>query len=838
LINSGLQNGICYASKPITGRNTGDKTEQMLKNYIKIAWRSLFKNKAFSAINIAGLAVGIAVCLLIMLFVQDELSYDGFNDKAGQIVRVVFRGTMNGEKMKEASVMAPVAPTLRKDFPEVLDATRLLQYGSPKITVGNTTFKDASFAYVDSNFFQVFTLPLIKGDAKTALVEPNTVVITEAISQKYFGNADPIGKLLNLKDVNQLYRVSGVMKEIPANSHFHFDILGSMASVPDARSASWMSGSYFTYLVLQKGYDHKKLEAKLPQEIDRYVAPQLLKGLGVSLADFRKKGNDIGLYLQPLTDIHLKSDFSNGLEPGGDIRYVYIFGVIALFMLLIACINFMNLSTAAASKRVKEVGIRKVLGSVKYELIAQFLLESALLTLFSLLLALALIKVSLPAFNELSGKHLRLNLLQNPSMIFGLLLFWLFVSILAGSYPAFYLSSFKPISVLKSKFIDKGRNISFRSALVVFQFVISVGLIIGTTVVYQQLSYIRNVKLGYDKEQLLVLRNSYLLGNKEDVLKEQLLHDPRVASVTSSAFLPAGPTDDEMSSSFPDGDRTKNSRVRIYHIDENYIPTMGMKIVEGRNFSTEFPSDSSKDAPTVIINETLAKVFGWGKNAVGHTVNLATDNEGGKKGIKVVGVVQDFHYRSLHEAINPLLMVLQKSSGLIIKVKTKDIGGLVATIKKQWDAYKIEEPFTYAFVDELYNQTFIAEQKTATILNIFAGLTIFIACLGLFGLATFTAEQRKKEIGIRKVLGASIPDLLALLSKEFVVLVGIAILIAMPIAWWAMSVWLQDFAYRVTISGWVFVMAGVAAICIALLTVSFQAVKAALVNPTTSLKAE
>jgi putative ABC transport system permease protein len=810
----------------------------MFNNYFKIAWRNLIKYKAFTAINIVGLAIGIATCLIIMLFVQDELSFDRFNEKADQIVRVVFRGTMNGEKMKESSVMAIVAATVRHDYPEVIDATRLEPNGSSKIIVGDKTFKDASFAYVDSNFFQVFTLPFTKGDIKSALLEPNTVVITQALSQKYFGNADPIGKVLNFKDWNQLFKITGVIKEVPANSHFHFDIFGSMAGNPEAKNTSWLSGTYFTYLVLQKGYDYKKLDAKLPQLTEKYMAPQLEKAFGVSLHDFRKKGSDIGLYLQPLTDIHLKSDFTNSIEPGGDIRYVYIFGAIAVFMLLLACINFMNLSTAGASKRAKEVGIRKVLGTVKYELIAQFIMESAMLTLISLMLALVLVKFSLPEFNSLSGKQLHLNFTQNPLTILGLLLFWLLVSLLAGSYPAFYLSSFKPISVLKTKFTGRGKSISFRSGLVVFQFIISVGLIVGTTIVYQQLSYIQHIKLGYDKEQLLVLRNSYLLGNNEEVLRAQLTRDPRVASVTRSGYLPAGPTNNDLTTAFPDENRNKNGRVRIYQIDENYIPTMGMKIEEGRNYSKNFPSDSSKDAPAIIVNETLAKTFGWGENAVGHTVNLYTDNVGGKKGFKVVGVVQDFHFRSLHEPINPLIMVLQKSSGLIIKVKTKDIAGLLATLKSQWDAFKPEEPFTYAFVDELYNQTYISERKTGTILGIFSGLTIFIACLGLFGLATFTAEQRNKEIGVRKVLGASIPDLVALVSREFIVLVGIAIAIATPIAWWAMNAWLRDFAYRINISWWVFVIAGLAAIIIALITVSFQAIKAAVANPVNSLRSE
>jgi putative ABC transport system permease protein len=818
---------------PIHGQHT-----IMLRNYFKIAWRNLIKNKGFSLINIAGLAIGIATCLMILLFVEDELSFDRFNEKAGQMVRVVFRGTMNGEKMKESSVMAPVASTLRHDYPEVIDATRLMQAGSPKILVNHTTFKDAAFAYVDSNFFQVFTLPLIRGDAKTALAEPYTAVVTQALAQKYFGNADPLGKVLNCLSCNQLYKITGVIKEVPVNSHFHFDIFGSMASVPDANNSSWVSGSYFTYLVLPKGYDPKNLEAKLPQTVDKYIGPQIIKALGVSLGDFRKKGNEVGLYLQPLTDIHLKSDFSNSLEPGGDIQYVYIFSAIAVFMLVIACINFMNLSTAGASKRAKEVGIRKVLGTLKYDLVGQFLLESTLLTLISLMLALILVSIFLPLFNDLSGKRLQLNILQNPGMVFGLLLFWLLVSILAGSYPAFYLSSFKPVSVLKGKFSAQGKSIGLRSGLVVFQFIISVGLMVGTTIVYRQLSYIQNIKLGYDRDHLLVLRNSYLLGDNEEVFRQQLLQDPRIASVTTSAFLPAGPTNTDLTSCNPDDNIYKNSRVRIYQIDDNYIPTMGMKIIEGRNFSKEFPSDSSKDAPTVIVNETLAKAFGWGKHAVGHTVNMAMDNVGGRKGVKVIGVVQDFHYRSLHEEINPLMMVLQKSSGLIIKVKTKDIKGLLASMKNQWDAFKPEEPFTYAFVDNLYNQIYLVEQKTGKILGIFSGLTIFIACLGLFGLATFTAEQRNKEIGIRKVLGASLPSVISLLSKEFIVLVGIAILIATPIAWWVMRVWLQNFAYRTNISWWIFGLAGAGAIGIALLTVSYQAVKAALANPVNCLRTE
>ena len=808
----------------------------MLKNYIKIAFRNLLKNKAFTAINIFGLAIGIATCLIIMLFVQDELSFDRFNEKADQIVRVVFRGKMNGEFIKEASTMAPTAQTLKNDYPEVLAATRIRSYGSPKVMVNTKVFAGASFAYVDANFFQVFTLPFVKGDVKTALIEPNTILITQAIANKYFGSEDPVGKTLNLKDKNQLFKITGVIADLPVNSHFHFDLFGSMETLPEAKLPTWLASNYHTYLVLQKDYDYKKLEAKLPQVIDKYMGPLIKQGMGVSLSEFRKKGNDVGLFLQPLLDIHLKSDFSNSssLEPSGDIRYVYIFGAIALFMLLIACINFMNLSTAGASKRAKEVGIRKVLGSVKAELITQFLLESIILTFVALVLALLLVKISLPWFNNLSGKALDFDFTNNPLIIIGILSFGLLVSVLAGSYPAFFLSSFKPISVLKGTVIPNRRGISFRSGLVVFQFIISVSLILSTTIVYQQLSYIQSKKLGYDKEQLLVLRNAYLLGNNAAILKTQLENDPRVASVTVSAFLPAGPTDTNMSGVYPDEKMEQNRRAIIYQIDAQYIPTMGMQIVLGRNFSKGLTTDSSN----VIINETMAKALGWGKKAVGHIINRFTDNNGGTKSYTIVGVVKDFHFKSLHEEIAPLMMVMEESHGLIIKVKTKDIAGLLATMKTEWQKFNSDEPFTYAFVDELFNKTYLSEQKTGTILSIFAGLTIFIACLGLFGLATFTAEQRTKEIGVRKVLGASIGQLIALLSKDFLKLVLVACLIAFPLGYWAMSLWLQDFVYRINISWWIFVFAGVGAIVIALLTVSYQAIKAALMNPVKSLKTE
>ena len=807
----------------------------MLRNYFKIAWRNLLRNKAFSAINIAGLAIGLATCLLILLYVANELSYDRFNEKADQIVRVTFGGKMSGETMKEAGVMAPVAQTLRRDYPEVLEATRLQnQYDIPKISYGEKTFQGGKMAAVDDNFFQVFTLPFLKGDPKTALMQPNTVVITEKLAQTYFGNDDPMGKLIQFKNQQVFRKITGVINEIPANSHFHFDMFSSMADVPDAKSTSFLSGTFFTYLVLPAGYDYKQLEAKLPQVTEKYISPQLKQAMGMTIREFRQKGNDIGLHLQPLTDIHLHSDFTNSLEANGDIRYVYIFGAIAVFMLLIACINFMNLSTAGASKRAKEVGIRKVLGSMHSELIGQFLFESILLVIIALVIATGLVAIALPAFNNLADTALTLEVTKNPFFVVYLFGFSLLVGTLAGSYPAFFLSAFKPISVLKSKFISNRNSISLRSGLVVFQFFISVMLIVGIIVVYKQLAYIQTKKLGFDKEQILVLRNTYLLGGKEKTFKDQLLKDSRIINVTNSAYVPAGPTNTNMTSTFPDGNRTLVRRTNIYQIDEQYIPTMGMEVVAGRNFSPDFPSDSSG----VLVNETLAKIYGWQKNAVGHSVNFFTNNTGSSQSLRVIGVVKDFHFKSLHEEIGPVMLALQPSSGLILKVKTGEIAAVLSSLKTQWDTFNVGEPFAYSFLDQDFDRIYASEKKTGIILSIFTGLTIFVACLGLFGLATFTAEQRTKEIGVRKVLGASVSGIVMLLSKDFLKLVLIAILIASPVAWWAMNRWLQDFAYRIEIEWWVFAGAGLLAVGIALLTVSFQSIRAALMNPVKSLRSE
>jgi putative ABC transport system permease protein len=803
----------------------------MLKNYLKIAWRTILKNKLFSAINILGLSIGIALCFVIMLYVQDELSYDRFHNHADRIARVIFQASINGGKINESVIMPPVAEAMKKDFPEVQDATRIMRYGTAKITYGNQSFKDDEFAFVDPNFLTVFTLPLVAGDAKTALSQPHTVIITQETAKKYFGQADPLGKMLHVANTNQFYKVTGVMENIPANSHFHFDIFASMTGWEPAKSTSWMESSFHTYLLLRPDADYEQLQSKFPAMVAKYMGPEIQQTMGLSLEQFRSKGNQLGFALQPLTAIHLHPETSNEFEAGGNESYVYIFAGIALFMLLVACINFVNLSTAIATKRAKEVGIRKVSGSDRLQLIRQFLAESLVLTFFSLILALAFIQLTLPTFNALSGKELHFD--TKPLLVFvGL---GLAVGVLAGMYPAFYLSSFEPLSVLKGRLTRSSKNVSLRSGLVVFQFFVSIGLIVSTIVVYQQMRFIQNKNLGYNREQLLTLPNSYALGKNEQVYKNQILQDARVVNATVSWYKPAGPTSYNNALAYPKGHDDQLVSAVEYHVDEQYIPTLGMQLATGRNFSKTFATDSLG----IILNESALKAFGWNlSDAVGQTIIRQNSSRGNNIPFHVIGVVKDFHFKSLHEAITPLFLTYHPEGGLIFKIKTPDVNGLLADMKQKWDAYATEEPFTYTFMDDLYNKTYAAEQKTGTILTIFSVLTIFVACLGLFGLATYTAEQRTKEIGIRKVLGASEKQLITLLSQDFVKLVSIAFVIATPVAWYFMSQWLQNFAFRIELHWWMFAGAGALSLAIALLTVSFQAIKAAVANPVKSLRSE
>lgn len=799
----------------------------MLRNYIKTAWRSLRKQRAFSVINVAGLAIGMATCLLIGLFVFDEWSYDRFHEHADRIVRVVFRGTVPGGELNEAHVMPPVAGTLKAEFPEVADATRLRRAGKPFFTVEGRLFYGEEMAFADTNFFRMFTFPMLYGDPRTALTEPNALVITRETALNYFGQENALGKTIGIKGENTIYKVTGVIEDIPHNSHLLFDMFASMEGFPSAGSDSWLESEFFTYLELREGVAPKVLEAKLPQAVEKYMGPQILEAFGMNYTAFRQAGNHIGLYLQPLTDIHLYSDFAYDLSAPGDIRYVYIFGAIAVFMLLIAGINFMNLSTAGASQRAREVGVRKVLGSSRRSLAGQFLVESILLALIALLAATGLTVAGLPVFNHLSGKALTFGFSGHWWVLPALLLFGLGAGVLAGSYPAFFLSSFRPVTVLRGKLSTGKSGLGLRSGLVIFQFFISIALIFSTVVVYTQLHYIQHKKLGYDKEQVLILQ-TWPLGKNEASFRRQLLQDARIVSVSNSAYVPAGATGNNNFFVHPGEDPSRWIKTLRYDVDDSYIPALGIEILAGRNFSETHSTDSL----AVIINETAARSFGWDDEALDKTL-VGGDN----KALHVIGVVKDFHFRSLHEPITPLVMVLSENSGnLIVKTRPGVLPGLLQTIEAEYASYDPDLPLSFSFLDQRVENTYRSEQNTGRILGVFAGLTIFVSCLGLFGLATFATGRRTKEIGIRKVLGASAAGIVRMLSGDFIRLVLIAFVISAPVAGYVMNRWLQDFAYRIEIGWWMFALAGLLAAAIALLTVSFQSVKAALANPVKSLR--
>ncbi len=803
----------------------------MLLHYIKTSWRNIRKNKMFSAINVLGLSMGIAVSFVILLFIHDELSYDAFHANADRIYRIVFNASTNGGKINESNVMPPVAATLVRDYPEVESAVRLHTDGKPTIGYQNRVFKEGEMVFADSNFFRFFSFPLLEGNAVHVLEKPNSLVLSETAARKIFGTENPVGKSIEYNR-SGIFTVTGIMKDMPSNSHFHFDLIGSMSSINSARSESWMMSSFFTYLMLKPGAAYKNLESKFPAMVEKYIGPQIAQEMGMSLSQFRTKGNELGFALQPLRSIHLRSATSSEFEAGGDIRYVYICGAIAAFMLLIASINFINLSTAGAGKRAKEVGIRKVLGSGKQQLVQQFLLESILISLIAVVFAAAMVQLSLPLFNQLSGKNLHFGMA--PAQLAGLLALSVAVGAVAGIYPAFFLSSFAPVKVLKGKLGGRFNKMGLRSGLVVFQFFISVSLIVATIVVYEQMKFIRETKLGYDKEHILIIPNSGLLGHQEKVFRDQLRSEPGVVSVTVSGYKPAGPSYMNNAMAYPAGKEDQVTKTLEYNIDENYLPTLGMSLAAGRNFSPTLASDSS----AMIINESAARTFGFGNDVIGKQIVRVNGSRGKNYAYTVIGVVKDFHFKSLHEAITPLLMVLNPEQGLIVRVAGNNTPALLSSLQKKWDAFNTGEPFSFSFLDDLYNKTYVAEQKTGTILNIFSLLTILVACMGLFGLATHSAEQRAREIGIRKVLGASTVQVTRLLSADFLKLVLIGALIAFPVSWWAMHSWLNDFAYRIDFSPWFFAVAAVAAVVLALVTVSVKAIGAALRNPVKTLRSE
>jgi putative ABC transport system permease protein len=792
----------------------------MLRNYFTIAWRNLVRNKVYSFINIVGLAIGMTCFILIALFIQYELSYDTGHEKAGQIYRVAQRQKGNEFRGTDlfAKTPAAMAPTLEAEFPEVEVATTV-QVHKVLLAKENKVFSEQGL-FTDEHVFDVFTFPLIEGAGKEALKDPNTIILTLSLAKKYFPHENPIGKTLLFGNEHPL-TVRGIIADIPENQHFTFDYITSYKNYPyyEGNRNTWNSNNYLTYVVLQDGYNYREFEKKLVS-LDKYLGSY--KGLPFTPSFF----------LQPLLSIHLYSHVNFEMGANGNIRYVYIFASIAFVILLLASINYTNLTTAQSARRAKEVGMRKVIGAERSQLVYQLLGESLLLTLISFVLALVLANLLLPAFNQLLDQTISFGAIGTPWILVVMLIAALLISGLSGIYPAVYLSALAPIQALKGGFMKSYKQgISLRNMLVVGQFAASIVLAIGSVVIYQQLGYIQNKELGYSREQIVyVPYHDVDITQKIPAIRAALLSNPRIEKVTFPVYMPLNMISETIVKDWEGNDSQGDFFVYNNYVDYDFIDLFEITLKEGRNFSPDYPTDS---VDSYILNESAVKALGW-ESAIGKQF----------RGGKIIGVVKDFHFQPLGLAIKPLFLALRKGRGamntehIAIKLKTGDLENTLAAIGQTIKNFVPHIPFEYRFMDEAYAQLYQSEQRLGQAFTIFTLLALFIACMGLLGLVSQQVMQRTKEIGIRKVLGASVPGIVFLLSKDFLKLVVLALLIAVPLAWYAMSRWLEDFAYSIDLSWWMFGLAGVVALAIALITVSFQSIKAALANPVKSLRSE
>ncbi|MGF1586875.1 MAG: ABC transporter permease [Bacteroidales bacterium] len=811
----------------------------MIKNYLTIAWRNLLRKKGYSFINISGLAIGIASSILIMLFVQDELSYDRHHENADNIYRIVMKASMQGNSLHAPITPAPMAATILADYPEVRSAVRMFNFGaSPILRNGDRSYIENGFIWADSTFFEVFSFNMIKGDPDKSLSRPFTMVITESAARKYFGDDDALGQVLEMGNDRTHYEVTGVIEDPPRNSHFSFEVLASFVSHPQHQNQMWVSNNYFTYLLLDETASPSELEAKFPAMLDKYMGPQVAAVLGISLEDFFDSGEEWGYYLQPLTKIHLQSDLQYEIQANGSMITVVVFSIIALFILVIASINFMNLSTARSTGRAKEIGIKKVVGSNRSQLINQFIGESVFLSFVSLILALVLVELFIPAFNNLSDKQLSINYFTSIYTIPVLLLVGVFVGLMSGSYPALYLASFEPVKVLKGKLQAGGRSSRLRGILVVFQFVITIILFVSTLTVYQQMNYIKSKDMGMEPENVLVIhRASSIPFDQRETFCQQLDDFSGIITTSKAHAIPG--TSFSGNAYRPEG--TPSSEQHIISnawVDWDYADVLELELVEGRFFSREFASDTL----AMVLNETAVRSMGL-TNPVGKRV-YQTGAGGTQEApedllFTIVGVVKDFHFESLHQTINPMILSPGQWGGyIIVRVRPENLTNIIEFTREKWSEFVDDQPFEYSFLIDDLTADYRTEERAGLIFSIFAILSIFIACLGLLGLASFTAEQRTKEIGIRKAMGASVGSVMMLLSKEINILIIISTLLAWPAAWYFMSSWLENFAYRVEIGLIVFIMASVITYFVALTTVSLQAYRAASLNPVDSLRDE
>jgi putative ABC transport system permease protein len=802
----------------------------MFKNYFKIAFRNLWRNKRFSLINIFGLATGMACSLLIFLFVRDELSYDRFNKDAGNIYRVV-KDFVNddGSRLPDATTPPALAPAMQSEIPEVASVTRVFPNwgGNYLINYGDKKFTEEKLYRVDSSFFDVFTFPFIEGNAKDAFKNINSIILTESSAKKYFGKDNPIGKTLQVSPLGGMM-VTGILKDVPSNAHFHFDFLVPIRKLSGDIGRAWGWYNFYTYVKL-KPYSK-------------------IAGLTKKIQDIYKKNNAKGtnvFYTQPLTSIHLTSNLKWELESNSDKLYVYVFSLIAIFIVLIAGINYVNLATANASVRAKEVGVRKVAGAYRSSLVNQFLVESVITCLIAAVFATAIAQLLLPAVNTLTQKQL--SVIGNPDVLLDMGAAALLLGIIAGFFPALYLSSFKPISVLKGLKVNERGTLSLRKVLVVVQFTISIVLIIGALIISQQMHYIRSAKLGLNKEQVAVLNYAgYLSEADRSAFQNVVSEIPGVKKIATSDGVIGG---QNWTTSLSLKGSHNSQLVNFLSVGDNFIDALGMQLKEGRAFSSEFPGDTltngipggplEQNIGGIVLNETAVKDLGINEPAVGKSILWSSDGDT-MYYVRLIGVLKDFHFTSLRNQIKPFAFVNnpRRVANLTVKLSTDNIKTTLAQLESTWKKFSAERPFEYTFLDETYAKLYQSENRFQKVFVSLVILGIIIACLGLLGLATFAAQQRVKEIGIRKVLGASVGSIVSLLSRDFLKLVLIALLLSVPIAWYFMNKWLQDFAYRINIQWWVFTVAAIIAIVVAFATICTQAIKAAISNPVKSLRTE
>ena len=800
------------------------KFTYMFKNLLLVAMRNLMRDKWNSLLNILGLTIGITFSVFLIFYIKDELSYDKYNVKSARIYRInSYVKEPEKDTMKWAITPFPMAVALSKDYPEVEEAVRLWNNGKTMFKNGSQRFYDEKIFYADSNLFRVFTHQFIEGNPQTALVAPNSLVLTKSLAVKYFGNSGGyVGKTLENAN-GDLYKVTAVIKDVPRNSHLIFNALISRSSLPADFANNWGGFGFFTYVLLKPNVNAASFQKKLAPVYDKYLAP--------IFSQFNIK---MRFGVQPVTAIHLHSDMVNEPEDVGSMSYIYIFSAVAFFMLLIACINYMNLTTARSARRAKEIGMRKVIGAYKRQLVMQFLVESTLTALFALLLSIGFIALFLPMFNTLAGKSLSFTTLFQPGMLFILVAVVLFVGIAGGSYPAFYLSKFNPVDVLKGSLSKGSSNVTLRRALVVVQISISLIMLICTWVVYGQMNYLRNKDLGFNKDQVLTVAANSNKDLRSNILsfKNEVSNNPHVVAVSTAQSVPGRGIPFNLFSIQTKNGFTEKGVDVYFGVDEDFFKTLGIKLVKGRNFS-----GLPDTLRSVIVNESMAREYGWGDNALGKKIKFAGDTSSFY--LEVIGVVHDFNQKSLYSAIAPLMFLYRPANNVIeIKLDAKSISTGIASVEKTWNKYFPDLPFAYTFLDQDFNSQYSADQKRGKIFTAFSVLTIIITCLGLLGLIAFTTQQRQKEISIRKVMGANVSQIVPLITRNFVALVGLSCVIAFPVAWYFMNNWLKIFPYNTGLSALPFILSAITVLVITLFTVIFHTLRAAIANPVKALKTE